>query len=51
MQLVAEGGWRNKIALPVMRDLGIPIIHTWNQTVPMWQYHTDKDCTHVRFQI
>lgn len=49
---MAEGGWRNKIALPVMTQLGIPVIHTWNQTLPMWQYHThfntkEGDCTHM----
>ena len=52
LQVLAEGGWRNKIALPVLEGLGVPIIRTWNQSLPMWQYHTnysekDGDCTHM----
>ena len=52
MQIVAEGGWRNKMALPVIEKLGIAIMNTWNQSLPMWQYHTnfseqDGDCTHM----
>jgi hypothetical protein len=39
MQIIVEGGWRNKITLPVIDRLGIPIIHTWNQSVPLWEYH------------
>jgi len=46
MQMMADGGWRNQIAVPMMREAGIPVIHTWNQSLPMWQYHLDKDCTH-----
>ena len=34
-----EGGWRNKLSLPVIARLGIPVIHTWNLSVPMWEYH------------
>lgn len=52
MQIIAEGGWRNKLALPVINALGIPIINTWNQSLPMWQFHTHfsekhGDCTHM----
>ena len=53
-----EGGWRNKILNPVVAGLGVPVMPTWNQTVPLWQYNHhynptcgDKydcgDCTHT----
>ena len=35
LQVVLEGGWRNKLARPVMAALGIPVIPIWNQTVPL----------------
>ena len=38
-QVVVEGGWRNKIATPVLEALGIPIMRTWNQTVPLHFLH------------
>ena len=34
-----EGGWRNKIALPTMRALGIPVMNTWNSSATLWSYH------------
>lgn len=34
-----EGGWRNKIALPTMRALGIPVMNTWNSSATLWGYH------------
>ncbi|EIE18670.1 hypothetical protein COCSUDRAFT_45154 [Coccomyxa subellipsoidea C-169] len=50
MQVILEGGWRNRVTLPVMEKLGIPIVHTWNLSVPLWQYHHSfqekDDCTH-----
>ena len=39
VQVVVEGGWRNKIAYPIIESLNIPIMRTWNQTVPMWSLH------------
>ena len=45
-----EGGFRNRIANPIVASLGIPIVHTWNFSVPMWEYYhhvaKDGDCTH-----
>lgn len=38
-QVIVEGGWRNKIALPTMRSLGIPVMNTWNSSVTLWSYH------------
>ena len=38
-QVLVEGGWRNRLQLPMIAKLGIPIIHTWNLSVPMWEYH------------
>lgn len=39
MRVIVEGGWRNKLTLPLIAKLGIPIVHTWNQSVPLWEYH------------
>ena len=39
MRVIVEGGWRNKLTLPLIQKLGIPIVHTWNQSVPLWEYH------------
>ena len=38
-QVVVEGGWRNRIAYPWMEALGVPVMRTWNETVPLWSYH------------
>ena len=53
LKIVHEGGWRNQLSRPVMTALGIPIIETWNRSVPIWQYHKNAhedpnhhDCTH-----
>eukprot|EP00884_Botryococcus_braunii_P023107 jgi/Botrbrau1/9480/Bobra.0252s0098.2 len=47
---VVAGGWRNRIALPVMEQLGIPIMHTWNTSLPIFHFHHNfqekDDCTH-----
>ena len=49
-QEIVQGGFRNRIANPVISSLGIPIIQTWNLSVPMWEYYhhvAEKgDCTH-----
>lgn len=53
LQVVLEGGWRNQISRPLMQGLGIPVVETWNASVPIWQYHKNAhedpnhhDCTH-----
>lgn len=53
LELVLEGGWRNKAARPIISELGIPLIEIWNKTVPVWRYHhhyhenpEHSDCTH-----
>ncbi len=38
-QNVVEGGWRNKLAYLGLADLQMPIIHTWNVSLNMWNYH------------
>ena len=49
-QDIVQGGFRNRIANPVMSSLGIPIVQTWNLSVPMWEYYhhvaRNGDCTH-----
>ncbi len=39
MGVIVRGGWRNGLTLPVIEGLGIPVMHTWNQSVPLWEYH------------
>lgn len=53
LELILEGGWRNKAARPMMVDLEIPLVETWNKTLPVWRYHhhyhenpDHNDCTH-----
>ena len=44
---VLAGGWRNIVSLPIWRASGIPIQHTWNDTVILHGGHTKPwDCTH-----
>ncbi|KAK9825923.1 hypothetical protein WJX81_007164 [Elliptochloris bilobata] len=52
--VVLEGGWHNRVALPVLEALGAPVMHTWNSSVPLWQYHhhytwpeNPNDCKHM----
>jgi hypothetical protein len=40
-QTVVEGGWRNKLAYLGLADLQMPIIHTWNVSLNMWNFHTN----------
>lgn len=40
-QTVVEGGWRNKLAYLGLVDLQMPIVHTWNVSLGMWNYHTN----------
>ena len=50
-QILVEGGWRNRIAGPVMQKLGIPVLAIWNQSLPLWDFHHNYqnklDCTHM----
>ena len=39
------GGWRNKLAYLGLTDLQMPIIHTWNVSLNMWNYHTNYRCS------
>ena len=38
-QVVLEGGWHNRVALPVLNALGAAVMRTWNSSLPLWQYH------------
>lgn len=46
----AAGGWRNSIANPIMQQHHVPIIHHWNASLPLWDFHRDNgkglECTH-----
>lgn len=39
MLTAVSGLWRNVVAKKVMAKAGIPIIETFNLTVPMWTFH------------
>lgn len=43
---VKLGGWRNRISNPIMQAHGIPQLDTWNETLPLYDMHTAKECTH-----
>lgn len=49
LTILTQGGWRNKMATLVMQHLGIPVIATWNQSVPMWEWHHHYN-PHWRYQ-
>ena len=50
-QNVVEGGWRNKLAYMGLHDLQMPIIHTWNVSLNMWNYHTNYRCPMLLFNL
>lgn len=39
VQIVLKGGWRNEIAYRMIPELDIPIMRTWNETVPIHFLH------------
>lgn len=47
---ILHGAWRNKLADPIMRKAGIPILSSFNETLPMADMHQnnghDHECTH-----
>lgn len=49
-EILTRGGWRNEIANPIMASYSIPVMHTWNQSLELWQFHhhyqAGNDCTH-----
>lgn len=38
-QVVLKGGWRNEIAYRMIPELDMPIMRTWNETVPIYFLH------------
>ena len=46
---VARGGWRNIMSNPLMAKLGVPVLHTWNYSVPIWNlhHHYQVGCWHA----
>lgn len=38
-KVVTIGGWRNSLAYSLMDDLHVPVVYSWNETLPLWQYH------------
>ena len=34
-----QGNYRNAVTNPIAEQMGVPIMHNWNQTVPLWQLH------------
>ena len=47
---ILHGGWRNALANVAMRKAGIPVIESYNETLPMAGMHRDNgaghECTH-----
>lgn len=43
---IIRGGWRNRIATPLMQRAGVTILPVWNDTIPLHAGHTAKECTH-----
>ncbi|KAK9841328.1 hypothetical protein WJX74_003987 [Apatococcus lobatus] len=39
MRVVTTGGWRNSLAYSLMDELHVPVVYSWNETLPLWQYH------------
>ena len=39
MQVVLKGGWRNEIGYRMIPELNMPIMRTWNETVPIYFLH------------
>lgn len=50
---ILRGGWRNAAADPIMRAAGIPIVYSFNESLPMWDAHREnsdgRECTHYCF--
>jgi hypothetical protein len=37
----------NLVAMPLIEAAGLPLLNTWNETVPLYRYHMKHgDCTH-----
>ena len=43
------GGTRNHASSQMLNAVSVPIISVYNQTVPLWQYHRDGQCTRYCF--
>ncbi|DBA67316.1 TPA: hypothetical protein ACH3X2_001616 [Trebouxia sp. C0005] len=43
------GGTRNHASTQMLEAVSVPVISVYNQTVPLWQYHRDDQCTHYCF--
>ena len=48
---VARGGWRNVMSNPLMAELGVPVMHTWNYSVPIWNLHHHYQACPCRSQL
>ena len=48
---VARGGWRNVMSNPLMAELGVPVMHTWNYSVPIWNLHHHYQACLCRSQL
>ena len=48
---ILKGGWRNLIADPLIRSARLPIVYSWNETVPLHAYHRNNgqghECTYA----
>lgn len=44
-----KGGTRNHASSQMVNAAHIPMISTYNQTIALWQYHREGQCTHYCF--
>ena len=49
---MVAGGWRNRLSYLGLQELKTPLIHTWNGSLNLWNFHTNYreepgDCTHM----
>ncbi len=43
------GGTRNHASTQMLQAVSVPVISVYNQTVALWQYHREGQCTHYCF--
>lgn len=51
--VLLQGGWRNQMAAEELQQVGVTIVPSYNETVPLYYYHRDNgkgwECTHFCF--
>eukprot|EP00192_Tetraselmis_astigmatica_P004901 CAMPEP_0117679878 /NCGR_PEP_ID=MMETSP0804-20121206/18042_1 /TAXON_ID=1074897 /ORGANISM="Tetraselmis astigmatica, Strain CCMP880" /LENGTH=482 /DNA_ID=CAMNT_0005489315 /DNA_START=146 /DNA_END=1594 /DNA_ORIENTATION=- len=54
-QVLAKADRRNRQVLPTIRNMGIPVVYTYNQTTVLHEFHRDNgkgyECTHYCWPV